>query len=343
MRERSFMSLFRFRRRPRADSTIDRNFVPQELRTPGPFRRHHPIFDFFEPFTGCVPIEQEIDFIGSRSLPHYTSSRAQRSQEEIKTEIPPVNEEYFEWIDALMSVYDAGDTYTAVELGAGYGRWGVRCGLAARTKMKRAVRIFFAEAEPRHVIWLRDHTELNGFRETEVTLYEAAVSNKSGVTMFYVGTPDEFGGDLPRKWYGQAITKGYEIRAAAPPVAEVYEGHPVITHASGSKSIEIEQVDVADVIDDWGVVDFLDLDVQGEEAKIIKRAIRKISSNVKRLHIGTHGRDLECELRDVLSSHGWTNVRDYSCGEINSTPYGEVSFEDGVQSWINPRFRLTWG
>ena len=37
--------------------------------------------------------------------------------------IPPIDEEYFEWVDLLESVRDARGAYTMMELGAGYGRW----------------------------------------------------------------------------------------------------------------------------------------------------------------------------------------------------------------------------
>ena len=83
-------------------------------------------------------------------------------------------------------------------------------------------------------------------------------------------------------------------------------------------------------------VDLIDLDVQGAELEVLSSAMEPLSRKVKRLHIGTHSAKIEEGLRKLFSSHGWDNVNDYRCQSLNQTPYGEIEFQDGVQTWVNP-------
>ncbi len=48
------------------------------------------------------------------------------------------------------------------------------------------------------------------------------------------------------------------------------------------------------------------------------------------------GRDIESSLRALLSDMAWDVVREYSCQSSCETPFGEVAFEDAVQTWVNP-------
>lgn len=81
------------------------------------------------------------------------------------------------------------------------------------------------------------------------------------------------------------------------------------------------------------------MDVQGAELDIVRSAIDDLDRKVCRLHIGTHSRDLERGLKAALTSHGWICHFDYPCQSKAETPFGPVSFDDGVQGWTNPRLQ----
>jgi hypothetical protein len=120
-----------------------------------------------------------------------------------------------------------------------------------------------------------------------------------------------------------------------------YFGKPVITYASGWRAIEVDKIDIRDILRAHDNIDFLDLDIQGEEVKVLTAGLELVDRKVKRLHIGTHGSQLEAELRKLFHSRGWILLRDYGCHQSNLTPFGAIQFVDGVQSWINPRFKLS--
>ena len=81
------------------------------------------------------------------------------------------------------------------------------------------------------------------------------------------------------------------------------------------------------------------MDIEGQELPTIRSTIDELDRKLKRLHIGTHGKEIEDELRQLLSSHGWDCLADYSVFSTSETPWGTINFENGVQSWVNPRLK----
>jgi hypothetical protein len=81
------------------------------------------------------------------------------------------------------------------------------------------------------------------------------------------------------------------------------------------------------------------MDIEGQELPVIRATIDALDKQVKRLHIGTHGREIEDGLRGFLLAHGWSCWADYSLFSTSETPWGVISFENGVQGWVNPRLR----
>ena len=316
----------------------------------------HPIFERFTRSQQPDPTGMHTDFIGARTSQEFGGF----AQPGCVEGMPPVDEDYLEWIDILETANYAQKKFVMVELGAGYGRWGVRGALAARHAGITDIFVGFAEAEPSHVKWLKQHVANNGLHPKEFHLYEAAVSDVDGSADFYVAMPDGSEGNSPDAWYGQAKAKDYEVvgvvsdegsdktaagssssmhtgtvTSSGPP--ETYEGHPVKTFASGWKAVEVPQMAAEKLLRDFDIIDLLDMDVQGEEVKIVRGAINELNKRVKRLHIGTHSREIEFELYEFLTAQGWKCLRAYPCASQTPTPYGDVHFVDGMQSWLNPQ------
>jgi FkbM family methyltransferase len=322
--------------------TTPPDFDPRWLGQTGEFKQHHPVFSMFPPFSGSVSVNVAVDYIGMKSRPEYLQSFTPRAAREITCAIPPIDEEYFEWIDLLQSVRDAGERYTMLELGAGYGRWGARAVLAARQAGIKNIHIGLVEAEPVHVQWLRLHLAENEISPEQATIYNCAVSDANGWAEFYVGMPDGFGVDTPREWFGQSIAGPYEAsNNGFQDQTETYHGHSLLTYKSGYRAIRTRKMDIRDLLTQYDEIDLLDLDVQGEELKVIAAGSDVLDSRVKRLHIGTHGQRIEIGLRKLLRNRGWLLLRDYGFNRKNPTPFGEVTFGDGVQSWVNTRFRVS--
>jgi len=294
---------------------------------------HHPIFSKFQPYCGNVEDGFNVDFIGAKSRCEFIAGATSQAAAEVRTQYPPIDDEYFEWVDVLQSVVSAKGIYTMIELGAGYGRWAVRASCALRQYRGGRFHLIAVEPEPTHFRWLQRHFLDNGIEPSEHTLVQGVVCDKKGLIRLYVGMPWE-GKDQPDEWYGQEIAGQYE--ATSKKYRQAYGGFDLLEHPSGWKSIEVQSVELGGLIENIETVHLIDLDVQGQELNVIASAIEEINRKVVRLHIGTHSQEIEVGLRDLLARNGWQSNADYACGSTNETPWGPVNFGDGVQSWLNP-------
>jgi FkbM family methyltransferase len=225
------------------------------------------------------------------------------------------NEEMFEWVTIVETVSSADDHYTMADLGAGHGRWLVNAALLAR-HFGRSSLVIGVEAEDTHFAWMKQHLADNSISSAEQRLFHAPIAGKRQDVPFTIGHA--------RDWYGQAIIASPDAGFGNWPDAHVEMRHSIV---------------LEDILGDIPVVDLLDLDIQGIEAEVISSSIDLIAERVKRLHIGTHSREIENTLRKLMTSAGWRPRFDYPGGTLGyPTPAGPIDFGDGVQSWINPKF-----
>jgi FkbM family methyltransferase len=224
---------------------------------------------------------------------------------------PDVGCEYFEWVDVFAAVVDARDSFTMVELGAGYGRWTVDCYQALRIYHGDEItdhHFIAVEAEPTHFLWLQEHVQRNGLA-SRATLIEGAVAADDGTAEFYVGDAQE--------WYGQSLARPGESRVDDASVKEV------------------RTMSLPTILSGVEKVDLMTVDIQGAELEVLSAAADSLSI-IKRLSIGTHSPEAEIGLRELLTSLRWKKIHDFSQG-LNETPWGQIAFaDDGLQTWINP-------
>jgi FkbM family methyltransferase len=292
--------------------------------------RYHPAFDAISAYAGKPEPGFEIDFLGIKTRCEFLAGE---SISKMLHTIDP-SEDTFEWIDLLESILAAKDEYTMMELGAGYGRWSVRAALALHQLRGLPFHLVAVEGEPRHYRWLEQHMVDNGIPCHSRTLIQGVVSNHRDDVLFYVGSPSGEG-DEPASWYGQAIIPAHE--AIDRSLTSAYEGQDVIRLKSGWKAVKARSYLLTDILPETDRIDLIDLDVQGEELRIIASAIEALNQRVARLRIGTHSHEIEMGLRELLSRHGWECKTDYPCAQTNETPWGPVEFVDGAQSWVNSK------
>lgn len=296
-----------------------------------------PVFASFAPFRGSVPQDFIVDFIGCRIRNDFLSQdcRQNRTSDAVETTWPPFDEEYFEWLDLLDAVAAADSSFTMLELGAGFGRWAVRGALAARSLGIATIRLGVVEPEPVHLEYLRLFLADNGIPEDVVDVYPGTISEDAGTVLFQVKKHVQSTQDHPRDWYGQAKTpENWSPGAVA---QGAYYGRDLFVFPNGEGAIEVQQFAAAKLIRSYPSIDLIDLDVQGEEFNVLYGAIEVLNASTKRLHIGTHGAQIESNLREMLTANRWQCLRDYACDETVETPVGSVYFMDGIQTWINPR------
>jgi len=284
------------------------------------------------------PADVVVDFIGTRTrLTYEAGMSVQRESDRVAEVVTPpypiFNEEYFEWVDILESVEAATDNYVMIELGAGYGRWSVRAALAAARRSSCTFQCVAVEAEPVHFRWMVDHFRDNGISPEDHDVIWAAVGAQPGFVPFWIGEPDG--------WYGQAIASKTRDPLPSPRMrrrlkARSVLGRPPAVSATEKSLLWVPCVTLTELLAPYPEVDLIDLDVQGSEFDVLAPAIGLLNERVRRIHIGTHSTQIEEDLRQLFSAAGWEKLNDYPCQSRVPTPYGDITFGDGVQTWLNP-------
>lgn len=221
-----------------------------------------------------------------------------------------------EWETLIRAVDAAHGSFTMVEVGAGFGRWTVNAGAAARRfRPDLRHRLVAVEAEPTHYRWLRQHTRANGLRRWSRTgtcrLVQAAVSGGGrGREPFYVGDPGN--------WYGQALVR---------PDNAGFVG----------TTTDVATVTLDSLLAGLYKLDLIDMDVQGAELEILEQA-QPLLHRVAHCYVETHSDDVHDRVRALLSlTH--QIVVDVKLGSVQQTQFGEACFDGGgvlACVWLRP-------
>ncbi|WP_193727359.1 FkbM family methyltransferase [Paraburkholderia atlantica] len=235
-----------------------------------------------------------------------------------------VHAEAIEYLAAIKAVKAAKGTFTAVELGAGYGPW---LAFSAKSAQKRGmgnIRLVAVEADlDRHAL-LRTHLADNSLPEplepgrdsresVSTTVYHGAISDSNGTL--------SFGSKNIHDWGAAPITDGGTID---------YRGCNVNARTVNAYTIDY-------VIRNLDTVDFMHIDIQGFEYKSIKASIEAIRKKVRFLLIATHSRKIEGNLFDLLYDRGWHVLYEKPC-KFHTTNGGSLeahTYVDGTQVWVN--------
>jgi FkbM family methyltransferase len=213
------------------------------------------------------------------------------------------------WISLVKAINNANDGFVMCELGAGEGVWMLNAAFMAKQK-GLDYNLIGVEAEPTHYRYIHEHLVTNAIPSDKYELIEAAVSDKGNETVtFAVGRPNE--------WYGQSIVTTEQ--------AQLYE------------TIEIRTITLDEILRKHDVFDFLHFDIQGYEYKVLSSTDKKTLNNkVKKIFIGTHGKQIENDLRFLFNKLGWVNEYDFETGSSVTVKGRICTFIDGIQSWVNP-------
>ena len=239
----------------------------------------------------------------------------------------------FEWLDICETVLAARDRYTFFELGAGYARWAVIAYFLATRFRNLPTRLVCVEPEPTHYEWVLQNLRDNDIPPGDHDVREAAVAARDGYVLLDMGSD-------PAACYGQSV-----VGSAQPSLRERLlrrlrprpRTRGASGNAAGSGKECVKACSLETLLRPAPRVDLIHMDIQGSEFDVLSAAVPVIDAKVGRLHVGTHGPAIEASLRTLLGSNGWTCVRDHPGQGRRATEFGEMDFDDGIQTWVNPR------
>lgn len=310
---------------------------------------HHPVFDRYHlapSFRGPV---FETNFLGARTRNaydepyggpagdprHYASGKAGSMEGALYP--PQQSEDYIEWIDLLEAIDAAEDEFVVAELGAGYGRWLVNAAAGVRrhkTRMHMPYTLYGVEAHPIRFDWMRRTLEDNDVEPGRCALKKCGVSGSVGA-LYFPDVSQHYRGDS-RMHYGARLYSPEELGVTDPSIDR-------FSYTTNNEAVtvydKIETLPIERVVDKDRIIDLMDIDIQGAEQSAVPLGIDYLNNRVRKLHVGTHSRDIDRIIYTVMRNNGWTPIHVYANNSENETPWGKFFFGDGVQTWINPRLR----
>jgi FkbM family methyltransferase len=209
-----------------------------------------------------------------------------------------------------------------IEAGAGYGRWLMSAAKASALRRPDVLcRLIGVEADSTHHEWMRKHFLDNGVDPDSHRLLLGAVDDKDGEDAFLCSAE-------PAAWYGQHLA---------------YAEHHRTSVGDGYQRVTVPTYSVHTLLLDVDGVDLVDFDIQYAEGRAIRAGIDVMTRKVKRVCVETHSRELHEIVYQAFDAHGWECSDNYGyvhgCPSVEATPFGPISFPNGVQCWVNHSLR----
>jgi FkbM family methyltransferase len=284
-----------------------------------------PLIDFaivnaFAPFPKVEPVADGFrDVFGSITRVHYLQDSYKHLAGYVYRSVPWEGEGGLhgtsEWVGTLRSVLEAKDTFTVIELGAGWGPWLIGCQKIALQRGIKNIDLIGVEGSAEHYGFMLDNFRTNGLDPDAYQLHHAVAGAKDGVASFpklHVAQDD----------YGASAVFDDSERSAA---------------ALRGDLEEISSLSLKTLIGERPRVDLIHIDIQGHEEAVIAAGIAVLDTRVRRLVIGTHSRTIEGHLFDLLHAHGWVCESEVPCVIRPTMDGGRYLAADGEQVWRNDR------
>ena len=232
--------------------------------------------------------------------------------------------EYVALTDALQRS-EGNSTFSAVEIGAGWGPWITTAGVIAKNQNKNTITLVGVEASSERFDLMTRHLEGNALRPQGASGEDAQYKNI--FTRLFMGAVWTYDGVI---WFPESDVADMGAAATTKNDATDYRG--VI---SDNKSVPSRTLPT--LLQGLGIIDFMHIDIQGSEFELLQNHIDWVSCNVRAMMIATHSRAIEGKLIELLFEHGWQLHREKPCRVDwlkNCSLIGKTNV-DGSQYWLN--------
>jgi FkbM family methyltransferase len=115
---------------------------------------------------------------------------------------------------------------------------------------------------------------------------------------------------------------------------KVRQGFRIVSRGS-NRTAQVQCLSLSTLLGPLSKVDLLHVDIQGDEYDVLASARRLLQKKVKRLVIGTHGRDIEQKLFYELAARSMVLESEEACHFSQDGSWMKLQ-RDGCQVWRNP-------
>jgi FkbM family methyltransferase len=230
-----------------------------------------------------------------------------------------------EWIGTLRAALAADESFTMLELGAGWAPWCVIGYLAAKQRGIKKIKVIAVEGDPGHVDFIQQSFATHQFEEGVGQVIHGIVGRADGQAHFPKAK------EANRVYGGAAAFSAGDRKTG--PFAD-------FTTAHSSMLEKVEKLtcsSLTSLLREFNRLDLIHCDVQGSELDIFTHSTEVVSAKVKWIVIGTHSFGIENRLINLFSRSGW-DLEGFAGCQMTEEDRGPVTVHDGVQVWKNHRF-----
>jgi FkbM family methyltransferase len=303
------------------------------------------------PWCGYVPDGYVTDFLGILRDENFLWTKAAPFTPGggyVTPEVPTLatfGETYFEIADWFYSAIDASDRYVAVSLGAAYGSQLVGAWKTLQAVNPMPAHLVAVEPVPVNCEWIRKHMLDNGIDPDEHSIIQTALGADNEPVLFPVGAPGTgvtsaigVNSALSRQVYVDLFQRSRQCERILRNIF-LFNSTRVSQELGQGYIGELKFVSaltLRDVLSPFDRIDLLEVDIQRSELDVIEPCFDTVNRKVRRVHIGTHGRDIHAALRALFFNAGWQIVFDYAPDSRHKTERGVLELGDGIMSARNP-------
>jgi len=326
----------------------ERVVAKEQKSTVDRFAETERLLERITPWSGEVPPGYAVDFLGIRTDGKFLWNAVHPfAGGYVSTERPTVanyGEGWFEVADWLASACDARGRYVTISLGASYGYQLVGAWKALQALNPLPSLLVAVEPVSENCTWIRSHMVTNGIDPDAQWIIQAAVAADNEPVLFPVGAPGSGRNscvEINAEPFRQTAMDLLRRDGACERVLEnilLHNSTGIVRDLGLGLSGEVKFVSAVrlqDVLAPLDRVDLLEVDIQRSEAEIFPPALGLLSRKVRRIHIGTHGKDVHSMLSALFRAAGWEVVFDYGPGR-HITPRGSLDLGDGILTARNP-------
>jgi len=315
--------------------------------------RYADVFKGVEPWSGVVPAGYLVDFLGiltdARFRVPFGLDPAKVGGGSVTTRLPVIEDgegwfEAFNWIEAAR---EARGRYVMITLGACYAAQAVGAYRALQILNPMPCKLVAVEPEPENCQWIRRHMRDNGIDLDDHWLVSLAISERNDPVLFPVGSPGtgaqncvSTNEQIAREIYAREIIGTGRVEEALRNLLIRNTTGLTKDLVPGSNFMAeiklVSAVTLGDILGPFDCVDYLESDIQQSEILVFPPFIDLLKRKVRRIHIGTHGKDVHRSLHRLFEEHGWDIIFSYEPNAKFDSPLGKFTTNDGVLTVRNP-------
>lgn len=315
------------------------------------------VFDGIQPFSGEVPKGYTVDFMGILTDARFRGFLGIDPDlvggRHVTTTIASLRddsgngEDWFERVNWFAAAREARDRFVMITLGANWGAQAVGSARALQLVNPMPYKLVAVEPVPENYAWTAQHMRDNGIDPGEHWLLQTAISDRNRPVLFPVGSPGS-GAQNCVSTNEPAMREVYADELIAAGRAEQALRSLLVENATGiTKNLVrgsdfmaeirlVSAVTLKDLLGPFGVVDYLESDIQQSEISVFPPFMDLLKRKVRRIHIGTHGKDVHWTLHDMFKQQGWDLVFSYEPNAVHESALGPFETNDGMLTVRNP-------